>query len=299
MAISARFSVFILAAVILLRAPQPLLAEDPQDQWKSEFQQAQKIERALTSVENALHALELWRKEAVPHVQLTDLARISVPQQLKFLSVQFHIIERATLTEQEWEELEALKRRYWSAAGFFEAKARESTSPAQQCVRLLYEDLEQLEATAGDGDAVQGRQGHRLLTILGTAETMSRIRRQDPAYPLQDVMERFAPHAKSYVLAKQELLEIQPGAKQQRHARYYLDQAQLRIEHAVPPNDPELVSFLEKAEASLRESRELAPDYFNPEGMEETLSDFWSYTRSSKPEERQPETARPGVARNS
>lgn len=279
-----RFPVFLLAAVLLFTSLASAFAGDKHTQWKTKFRNQQKLERSLTSVEKSLEALEEFQRNAQPNVSLGGTARSAVPKQLKFVRVHLRNLKREKLPEEAQATIEDLNTRYQAVRVFFAAKEEEATSPAQQFVRLLYERLEDLEASAERGVASQKEFDARLLAIWDTARNVTRIKEHDPNYPLTEVLERFEPHAQEYVVAKQELLEIQPGAEEQQHAIYYLGLVQTRIESEVPLHDAKLKEFLEKAGERLKASKELAPSYFKPEYMEEKLQEFWNYTVVPEPE---------------
>lgn len=283
-----RVFVFLLAAVFVATSLDFASASSKQTQWKAKFRNQQKIERSLASVENSLQALERFQRDALPNVSLGGEARSAVPKQLKFVRVHLRNLKSEKLPEEGQAKVEDLNSRYQAVKVFFAAKEQEVVSPAQQFVRLLHEKLEDLEAGAERGVASQKELDARLLAIWDTARTVTRIQEHDASYPLDEVLERFEPHAEEYVVAKQELLEIQPGAEEQQHAIYYLGLVQTRIESEVPPHDAKLKEFLEKAGELLKASKELAPSYFNPEHMEEKMKEFWDYTVVPEPKSPQP-----------
>lgn len=280
-----RISVLLLAALTMFSNVELAVAASKQTQWKNKFRYQQQLEETITSMEKSLAALEEIQQEALPSVPLGGVARTVVPKQLKFVRVKLRNIDRDRLSEDDQARFEGFEKRYKSVRVFFANKEKEAASPAQQFVRRLHQNLGELEE-AGAADAKS--QEARLLTIWDTARTISRVQEDDPGYPLEEALERFEPHAEEYVVAKQELLEIQPGAEQQQHALYYLGLAQSRIDSDVPPEDEKLKEFLERAGQLLKESKELAPSYFNPEHMDDKLEEFWDYTVVEEPDENEP-----------
>ncbi|TQV69837.1 hypothetical protein [Denitrobaculum tricleocarpae] len=267
-----------LAALTMFLNVELAVAADKQTQWKNKFRYQQRLEETITSMEKSLAALEEIQQEALPNVPLGGVARTVVPKQLKFVRVKLRNLDPDKMPEDTHATFEDLKERYQSVRVFFANKEKEVASPAQQFVRRLYENLEDLEASAETGASESMSEEARLLMIWDTARNVARVQEHDANYPLQEALERFEPHAEEYVVAKQQLLEIQPGAEQQQHALYYLGLAQKRIENGVPPHDAKLKQFLKRAEGLIKESRELAPSYYNPEHMDEKLEEFRDYT---------------------
>ncbi len=273
-----RIFVILLALVFVAPGLDSASASSKETQWKAKFRNLQKVERSLASVEKSLQALERYQRDALPNVSLDGEARSVVPKQLKFVRVNLRNLKSEELPKEGQAQVEDLNSRYQAVKVFFAAKEQEAISPAQQFVRLLHERLEDLEAGAERGVASQKELDARLLAIWDTARAVTRVQEHDANYPLDKVLERFEPHAEEYVVAKQLLLEIQPGAEEQQHAIYYLGLVQSRIESEVPPHDAKIKEFLEKAGELLKASKELAPSYFNPEHMEEKIQEFWDYT---------------------
>lgn len=281
-------SVLLLAALTIFSNVELAVAADKQTQWKNKFRYQQRVEETITSMEKSLAALEEIQQEALPSVPLGGVARTVVPKQLKFVRVKLRNIDRDKLSEDDQARFESFEKRYKSVRVFFANKEKEAASPAQQFVRRLHQNLGELEEPRETGAADEKSQKARLLTIWDTARTITRVQEDDPGYPLEEALARFEPHAEEYVVTTQELLEIQPGAEQQQHALYYLGLAQKRIENDVPPEDEKLKDFLERAGELLKESKELAPSYFNPEHMDDKLEEFWDYTVVEEPDENEP-----------
>ncbi len=283
-----RISLLLLGAFVLLSTTEITMAADKQVQWKNKFRYQQQVEDTITSMEKSLAALEEIQQEALPNVPLGGVARTVVPKQLKFVRVKLRNLDPDKMPEDAQATFEDLKKRYQSVRVFFAQKEKEVASPAQQFVRRLYDNLEELEASSETGASESMSEDARLLMIWDTARNVTRVQEHDASYPLEEALERFEPHAEEYVIAKQQLLEIQPGAEQQQHALYYLGLAQKRIESDVPPDDAKLKQFLERAEELIKESRELAPSYYNPEHMDERLEEFRDYTIVPELESKEP-----------
>ncbi|TQV84615.1 hypothetical protein FKG94_03580 [Exilibacterium tricleocarpae] len=254
-------------------------SDDKQAQWqeKQAHWQEQKTERAFSSLRKTLVTLEVYRKQAIPQVPLRGEVRTVAPRGLKLIASRLHILQNTDLPQPQKQEIEQFRLRYEALKTFFQEKQDETPSPAHHHIRFLHSELYMLEQP--DYTSSKFLLDRRLSIIQSLGYRAARIREQDPDYQLTPLLERMEPLAKEYVIAKQRLLEIQPGYRELGRAMTYLHSAESLIGSQAPPRHELLNTNVKKAATYAAAAKKLAPDYFNPTRMEKRLAWVLKYTK--------------------